>query len=165
MDACNSIQNNSESSAATNYGIACDSPISCDRCWSSTLPFMDAGEGPRQEASNSWEAQPLSTEQRLTLHPLCDLIQLSFLCTSRYAILTANQFLYYDTSVNKDISEWMWEFFPNFPDVFYYSRSQSWKLVLIIRAETGGGYLISIFLFFSMNTLLFISGNTVPNKK
>ena len=75
---------------------------------------MDAGEGPRQEASNSWEAQPLSTEQRLTLHPLCDLIQLSFLCTSRYAILTANQFLYYDTSVNKDI----WEVWKEFPHSF-----------------------------------------------
>lgn len=151
MDACNATQNNSESSAAMNYGIACDSPTFCDRCWSSKLPFMDTGEGPRQEATNCWVAQPLSREQRLTLHPLCYLIQLSFLCTSWYAILTANQFLQYDTSVNKDILAWMWEFFPNFPDVFYNSRSQSLKLVLIIRAETGGGYLISIFFFFSMN--------------
>ena len=106
----------------------------------------------RKLPTNSWEAQPLSTEQRLTLHPLCDLIQLCFLCTSWYAILTANQILCYDTSVNKDILAWMWEFFPNFPDVFYSSRLQSLKLVLIIRTETGGGYLISIFLFFSMNT-------------
>lgn len=169
MDACNPVLriSLSESSEARNAGIACDSPTTCDKCWSSTSPFMDTGEGPR------WGSDQLLDSTATQYRPGANTP--SFMWPIQLSFLSFHNLLYF-LQINcctvmwhishQGILAWMWECFLNFLGIFYNSRRAEFETSAYNQSWDWSW--LPNFHFSSSSPWthpLFISGSNVPTKK